>query len=227
MANLSGLEPFASLGIHSSFFEPQGFLRLLAFVETRDGLLLSDCDKGGLWNVDYEKLADCLGQGSMLSYPYSAEYTFTVSLTDSFTYEDFNCPENSAFAALLLLICSSNTADPVTTASGLPTEPDSFPSFYARYYCHPNCSEREAEMKFMEDMQAYEGCTRKRRHAVSPFTSNDAKLTLNADIVETAEDSTFTPTELQHSSDVCEYECVHCLCMSMLIRAAPVRCVVV
>ena len=214
VANLNGLEPFVSLGIHSAFFEPQGFMRLLAFVETQDGLLLRDCSKGGIWNVDYRKLSSCLSRGSMLLYPYSAEYIFTVSLTDTFTYEDFNCPENSAFAALLLLICNSKPtnlwANPVTSAANLPTEPDSFPSFYASYYCHPDCNESEAEEKFMQGMQAFEGCSR-RRQVVRPFTSNSAKRAVNADVRGMAEDSVFTAREFQHSAGVCVCErvCSH------------------
>ena len=202
VANLSGLEPFTSLGIDSAFFEPQGFLHVLAFVETRDGLLLSDCDKGGIWNVNYIQLFNCLSQSSLLSYPYHTEYKFTVSLVDSFTYEDFNCPASSAFAALLLLICNSSPNDPVAAAANLPTERDSFPSFYARYYCHPNCNESGAEMKFQEGMQAFEGCTRKKRHLTSPYTSTGSELSWNADTVETAEDSRFAVTGLQHSAGV-------------------------
>ena len=200
VANLSGLEPFTSLAIDPAFFEPQGFLRLLAFVETRDGLLLSDCNKGGIWNVNYVQLFNCLSQSSLLSYPYHTEYKFTVSLVDSFTYEDFNCPANSAFAALLLLICNSNPNDPVAAAADLPTERDSFPSFYARYYCHPNCNESGAEMKFREGMQAFEGCTRKKRHLTSPYTSTGSELSWNANTVETAEG-------LQNSAGVYSFIC--------------------
>lgn len=172
------------------------------------GSLLSDCDKGGIWNVNYIQLFNCLRQGSLLPYPYHTEYTFTVSLVDAFTYEDFNCPVNSAFAALLLLICNSNPNDPVTAAADLPTEPNSFPSFYAHYYCHPDCDETGAEMKFREGMQAFEGCTRKKRHLTSPFTSNSTKLSLNTDIMETAENSAFTATDL-HATHT---QCVSCVC---------------
>ena len=40
-------------------------------------------------------------------------------------------------------------------AADLPTEPHSFPSFYASYYCHPDCNESETEERFTAGMQEY------------------------------------------------------------------------
>ena len=61
----------------------------------------------------------------------------------------------------------------------------------------------------MEGMQAFEGCSRRRRQVVRPFTSNSAKFAVNADMRGMAEDTVFTAREFQHSAGVCV--CV-CLC---------------
>ena len=58
---VSGLESVfngAGLDIPPAFFQAKGFLRVLAFVETRDGRNWTSCQCGGIWNVDHTALYD-------------------------------------------------------------------------------------------------------------------------------------------------------------------------
>ena len=52
-------------------------------------------------------------------------------------------------------IINNDYTNVYAAAADLPTERDSFPSFYARYYCHPDCDESEAMEKFSDGMQEY------------------------------------------------------------------------
>ena len=138
--------------IPSVFFEAGGFLRVLAFVETRDGGNLACCEDGGIWNVDPARLSRCSG----------SFFAIFLSATDEIgdlQVADYDCPANSAFGAVLLMLCNvihtNNYTNVATAAADLPTERDSFPSFYARYYCHPNCNESEAVKRFNDSMQEY------------------------------------------------------------------------
>ena len=141
--------------IPPAFFGAKGFLRVLAFVETRDGRNWTCCENGGIWKVDYESLHQC-------AQSFSDIQVIIASATGAFGIQssaDYDCPINSAFGAVLLMLCnmvSSTIYRNVTAAAAdLPTGPDSFPSFYARYYCHPSCSESEAMEKFTVGMQEY------------------------------------------------------------------------
>ena len=49
----------AGLSIPPARFAARGFLRLLAFVETKDGSNWNFCVDGGIWNVDYQSLDQC------------------------------------------------------------------------------------------------------------------------------------------------------------------------
>ena len=155
---VSGLESVfngAGLDIPPAFFQSRGFLRMLAFVETRDGRNWTSCESGGIWNVDYTTVFDCIQQFFDITNIFS-------SATRSLNFErpgDCDCPANSAFGAALLMLCnmrrSGGYSSAAAAAAHLPTEPDSFPSFYARYYCHPDCKESEAEERFTAGMQEY------------------------------------------------------------------------
>ena len=143
-----------AVNIRPAFFQARGFLRVLAFLETRDGRNWTSCEEGGIWNVDYASLDRCLQSFSdILGIFASATSAFSLGRAD------YDCPANSAFGAVLLMLCNMNASGGYPTvaaaAADLPTEPDSFPSFYARYYCHPSCSESEAMEKFTAGMQEY------------------------------------------------------------------------
>ena len=151
---VSSLESVFVLNIRPAFFQARGILRELAFVETRDGANWTSCDDGGIWKVDYASLDRCLQSFADIQGIFaSATGAFGLARAD------YDCPANSAFGAVLLMLCNMvNSGDyPNVTAAAadLPTEPDSFPSFYASYYCHPSCSESEAMEKFTAGMQEY------------------------------------------------------------------------
>ena len=151
---VSGLESVfngaAGLDIPPEFFQARGFLRVLAFVETRDGRNWTSCESGGIWNVDYTALDGCFRD-------FFDIQLILLSATQPLTRNDYDCPANSAFGAALLMLCnmrrSGGYSSAAAAAANLPTEPDSFPSFYARYYCHPDCKESEAEERFTAGMQ--------------------------------------------------------------------------
>ena len=153
---VSGLESVfdgaVGLDIPPAFFQTRGFLRVLAFVETRDGHNWTSCESGGIWNVDYTTLDGCVQQSFDIQH-------ILLSATHLFTRGDYDCPANSAFGAALLMLCnmrrSGGYSSAADAAANLPTEPDSFPSFYASYYCHPDCNESEAEERFTAGMQEY------------------------------------------------------------------------
>ena len=151
---VSGLESVfngaAGLDIPPAFFQATGFLRVLAFVETRDGRNWTSCESGGIWNVDYLALDGCVQE--LLDI-----LLILLSATQPLSRNDYDCPANSAFGAALLMLCNMRRrggySSDAAAAADLPTEPDSFPSFYARYYCHPDCNESEAEGRFTAGMQ--------------------------------------------------------------------------
>ena len=153
VSELEGVFRSTGLSIPPEFFQSGGFLRVLAFVETRDesNWPRSCCEDGGIWNVQISDLDECQQLDHIQDIV--PPYWFIRSR------EDLDCPINSAFGAVLLMLCNiihtNNYRSVATAAADLPTERDSFPSFYARYYCHPNCSESEAVKKFNDNMQEY------------------------------------------------------------------------
>ena len=153
---VSGLEGVfdeaEGLDIPPAFFQAKGFLRVLAFAETRDGRNWTSCENGGIWKVDYTALDDCVQQSFDIQL-------ILLSATSPLTRSDYDCPANSAFGAALLMLCNMRRSvvysSAAAAAANLPTGPDSFPSFYASYYCHPDCNESEAEERFTAGMQEY------------------------------------------------------------------------
>ena len=153
VSELEGVFRSIGLSIPPEFFQSGGFLRVLAFVETRDesNWPRSCCEDGGIWNVQISDLNEC------------QRTTDIRNIVPPFWFinarEDLDCPINSAFGAVLLMLCNiihtNNYRSVATAAADLPTERDSFPSFYARYYCHPNCDKSEATERFSAGMQEY------------------------------------------------------------------------
>ena len=111
--------PSSSLNgsIPPELLDPMGFLRVLAYVETRDGLDYAEDDEGGLWKVD-TSLFD--GGTCQFLLGLDSDYeVFTLNF-ETVAVGDFDGPLYSAVGVLLSLLCISSTEGPPLDINDLP-----------------------------------------------------------------------------------------------------------
>ena len=112
VSGLEGVFDGAGLDIPPAFFQATGFLRILAFAETRDGRNWTSCNSGGIWNVDHAALDGCF-------WDFFDIHLILLSATGALYLHpgDYDCPANSAFGAALLMLCNMRRSDVYSSAA--------------------------------------------------------------------------------------------------------------
>ena len=135
--------PSSSLNgqIPLELLDPMGFLRVLAYVETQDGLDYEN-DEGGLWKVD-TSLFDG-GHCQLILGLDSEVFTLSFEVVEART---FNGPLYSAVGVLLSLLCISSTEGP-------PLDVNDLPGLYYHYRSE-SMDEAAARAKYMAGYDNY------------------------------------------------------------------------
>ena len=156
--------------IAPAMFEADGFLRILAHVETRDGENFTTL-QGGLWNVRTDRLTEVedgctmallgilgMDTSGILAFEIGeGRFSSGVDYTD-LSGEDFDTPAISAIGALLILLC--NEPNHGINASITDADLNDLPGLYYQYQSR-GLSEAEARAYFRAGEESYEAnpCT--------------------------------------------------------------------
>ena len=156
--------------IAPAMFEADGFLRILAHVETRDGENFTTL-QGGLWNVSTDRFEeDCtivlpgllgMNESSIVVFEIGGgKFSSGVDYAD-LSEENFDTPAISAIGALLILLCNKLNSDQVNvTANITDADLNDLPGLYYKYQSR-GLNEDETRAYFRAGKESYEAnpCT--------------------------------------------------------------------
>ena len=135
-----------------TFGTTRGFLRLLAFVKTRDGEFQKK-GKGGLWGISMNQFNQ-VKKSSRLIKPYVQDVRrqFQVLFQDrSFTYSNLDKPLISALFSILYLI--DQLKKDSLNLRAIPMDQADQGEFYAMYYCEQE--DNNCKMKFTDGYEQF------------------------------------------------------------------------
>ena len=135
-----------------TFGTTRGFLRLLAFVETRDGEFQTK-GKGGLWGISMNQFNQVKRSSSLIKpYVQDVRRQFNVLFQDrSFAYSNLDKPLISALFSILYLIDQLRKYS--LDLRDIPMDRADQDEFYAMYYCEQE--DNNCKMKFTDGYERF------------------------------------------------------------------------
>jgi hypothetical protein len=132
------------------FGTTKGFLRLIAYVETRDGKNLQGRNQGGLWKVDQNQFATV-----RLSKPLRDQYQRQIFQKFDFDYarkdlkySDLDTPLSSALFALLYILLRLGQNNQVL--ANIPSDSSNQGTFFATYYRQTTGAKQRFDTSYRE-----------------------------------------------------------------------------
>ena len=157
------VEEIESSGVFTT--DTKGLLRLIAFIETRDGERLTAAGQGGIWKVSVEQFTkvresrNFINIGTIRSSIYN-RFKFNFADED-LQYNSLDKPFISALFAALYLYNQLQLS--FKTFSDIPPDPNDQSTFYARYYSKSSTADADFKTCYQE-FESYtcvENCTAK------------------------------------------------------------------